>query len=122
MSKPVKVILGVASLWPLLYMLIFICYWLYMVLWITSHPEGGGGAPGGIALLFIVHGITMVWLLALLAIYIYDVFNNSRVDKDKKALWAVVLFLGNVIAMPIYWYLYIWAEDSRLHQLADRQQ
>ena len=25
-----------------------------------------------------------------------------------KALWAIVLFLGNIFAMPVYWYLYIW--------------
>jgi hypothetical protein len=39
-----------------------------------------------------------------------NVFRNDRVDKDKKVLWAVVLFMGNMIAMPIYWYLYIWRE------------
>jgi hypothetical protein len=48
--------------------------------------------------------------MALMAFYIVNVFRNDRVDKDKKALWAVVLFMGNMIAMPIYWYLYIWRE------------
>jgi hypothetical protein len=49
----------------------------------------------------------------LLGIYIVNVFKNDRVSKDKKALWVVVLFLGNMIAMPVYWYLYIWEEDDR---------
>ena len=30
------------------------------------------------------------------------------VPQDKKALWAVVIFMGNALAMPVYWYLYIW--------------
>jgi hypothetical protein len=45
------------------------------------------------------------------------VFRTDRVPADKKALWAVVLFLGNFFAMPFYWYFYIWpkADDgSRL--------
>jgi hypothetical protein len=41
-----------------------------------------------------------------------NVFRNDHVDKDKKVLWAVVLFMGNMIAMPIYWYLYIWREEK----------
>jgi len=28
------------------------------------------------------------------------------------ALWANVIFLGDMIAMPIYWYLYIWKEAA----------
>jgi cytosine/uracil/thiamine/allantoin permease len=52
----------------------------------------------------------MLAVIALMVFYIVNVFRNDRVDKDKKALWAVVLFMGNMIAMPIYWYLYIWRE------------
>jgi hypothetical protein len=39
-----------------------------------------------------------------------NVFRNDQVEKDKKVLWAVVIFMGNMIAMPIYWYLYIWKD------------
>jgi hypothetical protein len=27
-------------------------------------------------------------------------------------LWAVVLFLGNMIAMPVFFYLYIWPDEE----------
>jgi len=60
--------------------------------------------------LFPLHFLTMLEILALLVIYIMHVFKTDSVPQDKKALWAVVLFLGNMIAMPIYWYLYIWKE------------
>ena len=55
----------------------------------------------------------MFWMFGLIAIYIYDHFHNDKVDKDKKALWAVVLFFGNIIVMPVYWYLYVWREEGR---------
>ena len=52
-------------------------------------------------------------MIVLLFIYIRDVFKNDKVAQDKKALWAVVLFMGGVIAMPIYWYFYIWKEPEQ---------
>ena len=64
------------------------------------------------AVLFALHIFTMLLIMGLSIFYIVDVFKNNRVDKDKKALWAIVIFLGNMIAMPIYWYLYIWNEAA----------
>jgi multisubunit Na+/H+ antiporter MnhB subunit len=49
-------------------------------------------------------------VLGATVIYIINVFGNDRVEKDKKALWAVVLFLGSILAMVVYWYLYIWRQ------------
>lgn len=49
--------------------------------------------------------------MALTVFYMVNVFRNDRVEKDKKVLWAVVIFMASVIAMPIYWYLYIWRES-----------
>lgn len=49
--------------------------------------------------------------LGLLVTYILDTFRNDRVAKDMKALWAVVLFMGSIFAMPIYWYLYVWRDS-----------
>ncbi len=64
------------------------------------------------AVVFLLHCFTMVEGLCLLAYYIYHVFTTDRLPQDKKALWAVVIFLGSAIAMPIYWYLYIWKEPQ----------
>ncbi len=117
MSKPVKVILGIATLWPFVYLLVFMGFWLYMVLWGVSHQESTKEIPVVFIGVFILHFITMIWTWGLLAIYICNVFKNDRVATDKKALWAVVLFFGNMIAMPIYWYLYIWREDEPLPKI-----
>ena len=68
------------------------------------------GPPFFFAAFFAVHLFTMLWMMGLTIFYIVNVFRNDRVDKDKKALWAIVIFMGNIIAMPIYWYLYIWQE------------
>ena len=79
-----------------------------MIFFVRAEP--GTGPPPMIALIFPLHILTMLIIAALTAFYIVNVFRNERVDKDKKVLWAVVLFMGSVMAMPVYWYLYIWKE------------
>jgi hypothetical protein len=116
MKKTGKIILGIASLWPITYMVIFISIFIFTFLRIMSGSGAAvadqGGPPSWFILTFVLHLVTMLWTCALLVIYIIDVFKNERVNKDKKALWAVVLFFGNMIAMPIYWYLHIWREPK----------
>jgi hypothetical protein len=56
--------------------------------------------------------VSMLIMLAVLVFYIVHLFNTNRVPADKKALWAVVLVLGNLFAMPVYWYWYVWPRSS----------
>jgi hypothetical protein len=55
-----------------------------------------------------LHMTEMALVLLLMGFYIVHLFRSERVPGDKKALWGVVLFLGNLLAMPVYWYLYMW--------------
>ena len=71
-----------------------------------------GPPPLAFFAIFPIHILTMLLMFALTAFYIVNVFRNERVNKDTKVLWAIVIFMGSIIAMPIYWYLYIWPEDS----------
>lgn len=112
MQKPAKVALGIATLWPIIYMVLFIGFFFLAVLFGPGPAESGSGVQPGWALFIGVHLLTMVLILALTVFYIVDIFRNDRVEKDKKALWAIVIFFGNAIAMPIYWYLYIWKQAS----------
>lgn len=112
MPTSLKVVIGLATTWPFLYMFVFAGLWIYMVLSITSHPQVGNRMPPLMIALFILHIMTMFWTIALLGFYIYNVFINDRIDKDTKVLWVVVLFLGSIFAMPIYWYIYIWRGPS----------
>jgi hypothetical protein len=65
-------------------------------------------------LLFTAHWLIIVLGWCLVGFYIYVLFKSDFVKQDQKALWAVVLFLGNMLAMPVFWYLYIWkpAEEA----------
>ncbi len=111
MSKTAKVALLIATLWPLCGLGIFFVVWLSMFAQMTAGrlPRTTGLPPEFVAM-FGIQCFTMLWIFGLLAFYITNVFRNPGVRSDVKPLWAVVLFLGSFVAMPVYWYLYIWKD------------
>jgi hypothetical protein len=115
MQKSGKLLLGLATLWPLVYIFIFFIL-VFATIAFRPEPGPGGSAPPMIAWIFGLHILTMLLIMGLTIFYIVDVFRNNRVEKDKKALWAIVIFLGNMIGMPIYWYLYIWKDPVVANQ------
>ena len=68
--------------------------------------------------LFIIHVFTMFVVIALLVFHIRDVFRNSTLPDDRRSLWAIVLFLGAPIAMPVYWWYYIWSTSTSTGQVS----
>jgi hypothetical protein len=48
-----------------------------------------------------------VIIVALSVFYLYHLFRNDRVAPETKPVWAVVLLMGNVFSMPVYWYVHI---------------
>ena len=108
-----KILLAIATIWPLLYMVFFFVVIFSSIFFMPRDGSAEGGAlPALFMIIFPLHFLTVLLVLGLTAFYMVNVFRNDRVEKDKKVLWAVVLFMGNMIAMPIYWYLYIWREEK----------
>lgn len=54
------------------------------------------------------------FLLALLLIagYLIYLFYTEHVPKEKKVLWGVVLVLGNIFAIPFFWFFYLRPRGS----------
>lgn len=103
-KKSSKILLALATIWPFLYMILFMGV-------AVSSVFLRGNEPGLIwAVIIPLHILTMLWMIGLTVFYMVNVFRNDRVNKDMKVLWAVVLFMGSIVAMPIYWYLYIWRD------------
>jgi heme/copper-type cytochrome/quinol oxidase subunit 2 len=112
-SRGKAIVLGIFTAWPILYMMFFMCVVFGMFVLMSTGGQGGGSEPPMILwIIFPLHLLTMLEVVVLLVIYILHVFKTDRVPQEQKALWAVVLFLGNAIAMPVYWYLYIWREQN----------
>ncbi len=117
MSKPAKIILGVVTVAPIVFMIMVFVVVFSTASSIFSSAHAGrvpseDAFPSVFGAIFTMQ--ILLWLLTvgLTIFYIINVFKNDRVEKDKKALWAVVIFMGNIMAMPVYWYLYIWREPE----------
>jgi hypothetical protein len=92
MKRDKKILLGMLTAWPLLYIILF------TVAFITMSFD---------YLLFVAHGLTMLLTLGLLIYYVMHVFKQD-LPEGEKVKWAILLFVGGLLAMPIYWYLKIW--------------
>ena len=115
-SKPAKIILGVATISPVLLWALFLCgfFALFFGTFVTVAQQPPSEEPPGIfflfPVLFAVQMIGMVWVIALMILYIVDVFRTERLPQDQRVLWLIVIFFGSILAMPVYWYLYVWRE------------
>lgn len=105
MNKTKAIVLGTLTIWPIAYMLLFMASVAASFFLMRG---GSNQMPPFFGLLIVLHVFTMLEMVSLLIYYILHLFKTDAIAQDKKALWAVVLFMGNALAMPVYWYLYIW--------------
>jgi hypothetical protein len=76
-------------------------------------------APSGIAsheflelhrLAMLVGLSTSMFAFLLLGFYLVFIRQSRRVPVSKKRTWAILIIFGNLLTMPIFWYLYIWKD------------
>ena len=105
-------VVAILTFAPWVYLIFFLSYLMPKF---TSFTTPGGPSPEEFNHLFDTvfrwHLGIMGLILALTIFYVVHLFRTDRVRQDKKALWAVVLLLGNVLAMPVYWYFYVWPKE-----------
>ena len=108
-STPLRLVAGVITLAPFAYLIYFMNY---MESFLPSHPVSADEFDR----FFRIHMTATLASFVLIGGYIIYLFRTDRVPQPKKALWAVVLFIGNMIAMPVFWYLYVrpasWPESK----------
>jgi hypothetical protein len=58
-------------------------------------------------LLIFIFSVAIV-MLCLLIFYEMNLLRNSQLTRVQRKNWALLLFFGNIVTMPVFWYLYIW--------------
>jgi hypothetical protein len=101
-STPARLFLGVLAALPLLYCALFAWHISTSSTLPASQPEFDS--------FFRIHMIASFAIFAIIGVYIVYLFRTDRVPQPKKALWAVVLFMGNMVALPVFWFIYIRPE------------
>ena len=106
-SRPVAALIGLLSLWPIIYFVLFLFFIGYTFMKVNA-PGQNGAVPAAFKYILVAHLLTMLLMFMLMATYIIHAFKTDRIPSDKKVLWVVVILFGSIIACPIYWYLYMW--------------
>lgn len=104
MNKFLKILLALVTVWPLFYVVLF------MVYFVSPFDSQLFGLPF-FSIILPLHLLTMLVIAALLTFYMVNLFRNKRIDSNTKGIWAIVMVMGTLGALPVYWYLYIWKDE-----------
>lgn len=108
MTRPKAILLGVATTWPPLYMLLFMGFFMYLMLTLASHVQ----PPEQLVfVVFPLHMLTMLVMFSLLPLYIYLVMKKADFDTNNRMLWVLLFVTAGIVTMPVYWFLHIWKKS-----------
>ena len=121
-SKPYKILIGIGTIWFALYPLLFMAVWFLMFLGMGFMPllAGGSSSPNPEApfmifpffgIIFPLHFCTIFLGFGLMVFYLIHVIKNTKADEAVRIILGVGCFFLPFIAMPIYYYLYIWQDN-----------
>ena len=80
---------------------------LYILYYIWSITIGSNTTPD-FEFLFNAQTLIGIYSFSLMAFYIVYLAKLKSISTELKLLWAVVIFVTNVLAMLVVWYLYIY--------------
>ena len=110
MTRVKKILLGILTIWPLVWGIIFIFQVLTTLIasFAVQDIAGALWTFGSIAVLIIIHYLTLLLVLGLLIYYVLRVLNHPQYDTLTRVVWLLLLVFAGLVAMPVYWYLHIW--------------
>ena len=109
--KTTKLLLALVTLVPLAYVLfLFVTIFLHVSSLLVGIPERNIFLEL-FETLFLFHLGMMLWIAVLTIVYAVHIARNEALKNEIKAVWVTAICFGNVLAMPIYWYLQIWKKD-----------
>ena len=114
MNRVFKIILGIITFWPILYIILFVLSAFFLP---NNNPLISNWSEV-FPVFFGLHIFTMILIFALVITYIIIIIKNDRIVKETKILWVVMTVWGNMLTMPIYWCLHIWRKpkDSKVNK------
>lgn len=118
LRKPVRIVVGIATIWYTLYLLLTILGILLFFGYVLVSLVAGGQAIANLRPLFReilaleillpIHLCSLLLEVGLLIFYLVHTIRNTKASDSMR----IVLGLGHLflpfVSMPIYYYLYIW--------------
>lgn len=122
LNKPAKIVLGILTFLPLLFAISILGFVIFNFFSMFFSQEPVMPMMLFSYLSYVLPHLFIIILLALglLVFYIVHIIQNSFLDSEKRILWIVVVFLAYAVAIPIYWYIHIWKNNSAQVTEADQ--
>lgn len=114
MSKGKKILIGLLTIWPFIYIFLFILLAGGIAFFASSNPqafEGSSPPPSfiiGAGSLVLAHFATILVVIGMLIFYIIHSLKNPAVEQDKKVWWILGFFFCGGIVNIVYYFMYIW--------------
>ena len=117
MSKSGKILVGILSFLPFIFLLGYFIWFIGLFVNIigtagqhTSPDEMPAYFLGSMIWMIIWIVLMVIFSVGLLIYYVVHVINNKAIDSNEKLVWILVFIFGNMIGFPIYWYMRIWRD------------
>ena len=94
-KKTAKIVLLLFGLLP----------FIYIILLLTIVGHGESTTSLFFMILFI---LTFISFPGVFVFYLIHVCRNKYIIKNEKYSWIALLFIGNFVVFPFYWYSHVW--------------
>ena len=119
LNKPVKTIVGLATLMYAIYPVLFFAVWLFMVFGIIMTVATSSSSSNEMPVFFFIPFMLMVPLqfcflflyVGLNVFYLIHVIKATDANETVRIILAIGNFFFPFLSMPIYYYLYIWSTN-----------
>lgn len=105
-----KIILGLFTFLPFIFFIVMMCLFGFMFMRVFTGDQGQSEFPQVFISVIVFQMIMIICSLALMIIYIIKAFTNPVIGQVEKIIWVIVIFMFGMVAMPIYWFFYIWQD------------
>ena len=109
MKTPLKLLLGLIAITPLLISVIFVGPIVYFAF---ADPEALGRFLLGLnpAVMLLVNVVLLVGSYGPMIFYLVHAARNADLE-NRRTAWILVLVFVGVFAMPVYWFLFVWRDS-----------
>lgn len=101
MKSVIRFLLGMFTIYPLGYMLLGVTFILRILRERQVNEQY-------LDKIFTVHLVTMGIVTILMIFYLIHLYQNNRLVGNSKMGWTLAFIFGSFVAMPIYWWRYIY--------------
>lgn len=109
LSRSRKIMLGVLSIWPFVWIFIFMVIVFSIFVF---NPSTDNGFPVAFIPVMIIHVLTCCCSLGLMIYFLIHAAKNVKLTQEMKIVWIILLAILTIYVNPFYWYMNIWKEQT----------